>query len=265
VIGIDTCVPLSVVVPIKDETDVLKFSLPSIYALQPDEVVIPIEPSPEGIKMVERIARKCGYQRKTRIIVLHEKTPDWRFRQAYARRKGFHEARNDLILTADADIIVDTKIKNYFNLVGKGDIRLVSFSKFPYPVSARMMIAWLIQRLRHYRMHTGFTGLYVFSKSAWLETEDAESLKKILRGEDSHLDEALIRKYGHVFVAGVKNVVLRPAESWRYQYLMGAGKWLTRKTPLWKVLRDTFLYFRPWMFIGYMKTRFGESIDAQSS
>lgn len=263
--GIDTCVPFSVVVPIKHETDILKFSLPSIYALQPDEVVIPIEPSSESIKIVERIAKKCGYQKKTRIIVLHEKTPDWRFRQAYARRKGFHATRNDLILTADADIIVNAKIKNYFHLVGKGDIRLVSFSKVSYPVSVRMMIAWLVQRLRYHRMRTGFTGLYVFSKSAWLETEDRESLKRILRGEDTHLDKALTGKYGHVFVAGVKNIVLRPAESTRYQYLMGAYRWLMLKTPLWKILRDTLLYFRPWMFVGYMKSRFGEGIDTQNS
>jgi len=90
-------VKFSIVTPIKDEVEVLKFSLPSIYALEPDEVIIPIEPFPESIGMVERIARKCGYLEETRVLVLHEKTPDWRFRQAYARRKGFQTARNDII------------------------------------------------------------------------------------------------------------------------------------------------------------------------
>ena len=94
-------VKFSVVMPIKDETDILKLSLPSVYALQPDEVIIPMEPSAESIETVERIARKRGYREKTRIIVLHEKTPDWRFRQAYARRKGFQVARNDLICARD--------------------------------------------------------------------------------------------------------------------------------------------------------------------
>ena len=91
----------SLVCPIKDEVDVLKFSLPRVYALQPDEVIIPIEPNSESIEMVKKIARKCGYQKKTRIIVLREKTPDWRFRQAYARRKGFQVARNDPICARD--------------------------------------------------------------------------------------------------------------------------------------------------------------------
>ena len=246
----------SLVCPIKDEVDVLKFSLPSVYALQPDEVIIPIEPNSESIEMVKRIARKCRYQKKTRIIVLREKTPDWRFRQAYARRKGFQAARNELILTVDADIIIDSRIKRYFGLVGKNGIGLVSFGKFPYPPTFAGMMARLIQIA--YRHHS-FTGMYVFSKKAWEETEDIESLKKIPRGEDTHLHEGLTKKYRDRFIPSVRNIILRPKESSQYQYLMGWNRWKITKTALWRMLMSTFLYFRPNMMVGYLKARYGET------
>ena len=249
-------VKFSVVMPIKDEIDILKFSLASIYALEPDEVIIPAEPFPESIEMVERIARKCGYLEKTRILVLHEKTPDWRFRQAYARRKGFQVARNDIILTVDADIIIDHRIKRYLGLVGKNDIGLVSFGKFPYPLTFARMMARLIQIA--YRHHS-FTGLYAFSKEAWEETEDIESLKEISRGEDTHLHEDLTKKYRDTFIPSVRNIVLRPKESKRYQYLAGWNRWKTMKTELWRMLISTFLYFRPNMMVGYLKARCGET------
>ena len=249
-------VKFSVVVPIKDETEILKLSLPSIYALEPHEVVIPIEPNPKSIKIVRKIARKYNFQGRTKIIVLHEKTPDWSFRQAYARRRGFREASNDSILTVDADLIVDPQVKNYLNLLGEGNIKLVSFSKLSYPVSLRLMITWLIQKI--FRHRPGFTGLYAFSKSAWQETENEESLKKILRGEDSHLHEALTKKYNVSFVAGLKNIKLRPAESKRYQFLTGWYKWKTRRKPLWRVLIHTFIYYRPWVLVGYLKARLGQ-------
>ena len=246
----------SVVVPIKDETEILRLSLPSIYALEPHEVVIPIEPNTKSIEIVRKIARKNNFQERTKIIVLHEKTPDWSFRQAYARRRGFREASNDLILTTDADIIVDPQIKNHFNLLGKGNIKLVSFSKLTYPVSLRVIMTRLVTKLFSHR--PGFTGLYAFSKSAWQETENEESLKRILRGEDSHLHEALTKKYNVSFVPSVKNIKLRPTESRRYQYLVGWYKWKTRRKPLWRVLMHTFVYYRPWVLVGYLKARLGQ-------
>lgn len=249
-------VKFSVVMPIKDEAEVLKLSLPRIYALEPDEVIIPIEPFPESIKMIERTARKCGYLEKTRSMVLHEKTPDWRFRQAYARRRGFQAARNDLILTVDADIMIDCRIKRYFSLVGKNGVGLVSFGKFPYPLTFARMMARLIQIV--YKRHS-FTGLYVFSKKAWEETEDIESLKKISRGEDTHLRKCLTKKYREMFVPSVKNIVLRPKESNRYQYLAGWNRWKIMKTDLWRTLVSTFLYFRPFMLVGYLRARYGKT------
>ncbi len=248
-------VEFSVVMPIKDETDLLKYSLPSIYALDPDEVVLMMEDVEKSITVAKDIAKHYGFFDKTRISILYESVPDWNFRQAYARRKGYSLAKNDVILTVDADIIVDTKIKKYFELIGKNNIKLVSFSKIPYPLTYKGILDMLIHKI--YK-HPSFTGLYVFSKKAWQETEDIEDLKKIPRGEDTHLHAYLIKRYNDLFVSGLKNIVLRPKESSKYQYLMGQNRWKIRREKIWQMMFTTILYFRPWMMIGYLKARYCE-------
>ena len=84
-----------------------------------------------------------------------------------------------------------------------------------------------------------------------------DDIDTIVRGEDTHLHAALTRKYDDKFIAGIKNIVLRPTESVKYQYLMGWNRWKMRRTSLWRVLMSTFLYLRPYLFVGYMKARFG--------
>ena len=248
-------VEFSVVMPIKDETELLKYSLPSIYALDPDEVVLVMEDVEKSIKVARDIANYCAYLERTRICILREDVPDWTFRQAYARRKGYSLAHNDVILTVDADIIIDPRIKKYFELIGKSNIKLVSFSKIPYPLTFKGMMDRLVHMI--YK-HPSFSGLYVFSKKAWEETEDIEDLKKIPRGEDTHLHADLIKKYSDLFISDLRNVVLRPKESSKYQYLMGRNRWKMRRTKLWRMILSTLLYFRPWIMIGYLKARYCE-------
>jgi len=247
-------VEFSLVVPIRDETKLIPVTLPSYYDLNPSEIIFCLDypPANEIVELIWLIARKFDALHKTRIIQV-KKNPQYLFHQAFVRRSGFREAKNDIILTGDIDTIFHPDIKKYLGIIGQGNVMLVSFSKFPYPISFRSCIAWLIQKLRY---HESFTGLYAFSKSAWLETEDIQSLKKIERGEDTHLHESLTKRHKAKFVAGIRNVVLRPQETQRYQHLMGWGRWKIRKTPLWTVLISTFLYVRPSLLAGYLRARF---------
>jgi hypothetical protein len=247
-------VKFSLVVPIKDEIDLLPLTLPSYYALNPDEVIFCLDhpKSPEIVKKINFLARKYNALNKTRIIGI-KKNLNYRFHQALVRRTGFKEAKNDIILTGDIDTIFHLSIRDYINLVGQGNIKLVSFSKFSYPISFRKSLIWLIHRIYP---HESFTGLYAFSKSAWLETEDVKSLKKIPRGEDTHLHVYLTKRYNSKFISGVKNIVLRPQESRKYLFLCGWTQWTQRKTSLWRILISTVLYFRPYWLFGYLKARF---------
>ncbi len=243
----------SVVLPVKDETSLLMYSLPSIYALEPDELVIPVEPYKPSLDAIGRVARRFP-KTKTRILMLTEPSKDWMFRQAYARRLGFTKTRNDLILTVDSDIIVDPAVRDWLRHIGSGGVGLVSFGKLPLPATWPRMIGRLLGLIKR----TGFTGVYAFSKRRWLETECQRSLKKLQRGEDTHLHEAMSRKYATLFVAATRNLVLRPHESSRYLYLMGLNRWRIRKQGLIRTVIGSLIRLQPQMLVGYLKARLGD-------
>jgi hypothetical protein len=241
----------SIVCPIKDEVDLAIKTLPSYYRTHPDEVILCVDKPPpkELITTIKRIADKLGARNITRILEV-ERNPEYSFHQAWVRRMGFRAARNDAILTGDIDTMIDPKLSTYFHLL-KGDIRLVSFAKFSLTWHGAM--AYLVHR---FYAHKSFTGLYLFSRAAWLETEDEASLKKIPTWEDTHLHAALTKKYKDVFVPNVKNLVLRPKENRKYQFLMGwLIFWKTRRIPLWRAIISSYLYYRPYLLVGYLEAR----------
>jgi hypothetical protein len=251
----------SIVCPIKDEVDLIPKTLPSFYDINPTEVILCVDkPAPQDVvKTITKVARACRAEDKTRIIEV-ERNPEYAFHQAWVRRKGFLQAKCDKILTVDIDIRINRNIKKYFSVVN-GKIKLVSFAKSSHPPNFRYLIAQLIQTVYQVvkrEEYKSFTGLYFFSKKAWLETEDAESIKKIPRGEDTHLDQHLKGKYETFFVNKVKNICFRPKETPKYQYLVGVVKWRTRKDSLWRVVLHSLLYFRPNVLIGYWKAKHAE-------
>jgi len=251
-------VEFSIVCPVKDEVGLVPKTLPSFYDINPSEVILCVDkPAPQDvIAMIAKVARACNAEDKTRIIEV-ERNPEYSFHQAYVRRTGFLKAKCDKILTADIDIIVDKNIEKYFSLV-EGDTKLVSFAKSSYPPNLRYIVAHLIQkvyRLVKHKAYESFTGLYFFSKKAWMETEDIDSLKRIPRGEDTHLHEYLRKRYKTVFIDDVENICLRPMETRKYQYFVGVTKWRTRKDPFWRVIVHSILYFRPYSIVGYLAAK----------
>jgi hypothetical protein len=244
----------SIVCPIKDEVDLIPRTLPSFYSIHPDEVVLCLDKpaSRRVVKVIDEIVRKLHKESITKVIEV-ERNPRYRFHQAWVRRQGFRAARNDALLTLDIDTTIDPRLAEYLHLL-RGDVKLVSFAKFSLTWHAS--IAYLIHRIYRFK---SFTGLYLFSKAAWLETEDEETLRRIPRSEDTYLHDSLTRRYRDIFVPGVRNIVLRPKESRKYQFLMGWSRWRIKRTPIWRVVVSTFLYFRPLMIVGYLGARLRDS------
>jgi hypothetical protein len=244
-------ISFSIVCPIKDEVDLTTRTLPSYYETNPNEVILCLDKPPPTklVTAIRRIADKLGARNITKIIEV-ERNPEYRFHQAWVRREGFRAARNDAILTGDIDTVIDPKIRGYFHLL-RGDVKLVSFAKFS--LTWHGAISYLTHRVYP---HKSFTGLYLFSRAAWLETEDETTLKTIPTWEDTHLHAYLSKKYKDVFVANVKNVVIRPKESKKYQFMMGwLIFWKTRRIPLWRAIVSSYLYYRPYLLIGYLEAR----------
>jgi hypothetical protein len=243
----------SMMCPIKNEVNLIPYTLPSFYAIKPSEIILCFDnpPDEKALLTAKKISER--YRDIKTLFVFVSRDNSYHFHQALVRRSGFMMAKNDIILTVDIDTILDTNVTKFFDLIGKNGVMLVSFAKISYPISHRYLIARLIQT---FYKHKSFTGLYAFSKKAWLETEDINSLKKIPRGEDTHLHQSIIKRYRDAFVPSTKNIVLRPKESKTYQMLMGFNRWNIRRTSLVKVLISSFLYFRPYMLFGYLKARF---------
>jgi len=242
-------VKFSIVMPVKDEVHLLPYSLPAVAALNPDEALLMMEPR-EAVDTARSIIDALP-SNSFRIHVVKEDS-DWRLRQAYCRREGYLRARNDIILALDADIVANPGIPRCLSEIGH--YAVVSFAKTSYPVLSRYLIANIVHRL--YR-HSSFTGVFAFSREAWLETEDLEAAKKVRRGYDGFVHQAIAERYPTKFIPQVKSLCLRPQETPEYQFLQGEARWKIRRMGLAKTLTTTLLYLRPHLLSGYLRARYG--------
>jgi len=243
----------SIVCPIRDEVDMIPITLPSFYATKPSEVILCLDkPAPQKVvDAIKRVTNLLGVTSITKIIEV-ARDKDYNWNQANIRRTGFMKASNDIILTTDIDLVLDHRISNYVGLI-KGDVGLVSFNKIGYPPTVRLAIATAIQK---FWRHKSFTGLYAFSRKAWLETEDVDHLKhQITRAEDTHLHYYLTKKYEAKFIGHLENLSLRPKESKQYQYMQGVNRWLIRRQSLTRMLLTSIIYFRPYAIVGYVHAK----------
>ena len=175
---------ISVVIPEKDEVELIPWTLPSWLKLQPDEVIACID-SPPDKSLVEAIQRV----NEDIIILAVDRDPSWVSHQPGVRREGFKEASNDIIVTGDIDLIVTLNVLRVVHWIKCG-VGLASLQKRLYPSSRLRLyrsVGNLIVRpiLRRVRIHlrrekkslTSFTGLYAFSKDKWMKAEQEDDIK----------------------------------------------------------------------------------------
>lgn len=244
----------SVVMPIHNEARLLPYSLPSVFGLNPDEVILIFDRCTDGsISLSKKITAYYNALRRTKVIEASENC-DWKCRIAYLRRLGYKIAKNDIILTTDADIILDSQITDH--ILSINGIMLVVFERIDYPLTYQNIIIRLLQRLPSSTLYRKFTGIYVFSKRAWLETEDLDEVKNIERAEDTHLQLAISKKYPTKFVL-TKTYHLRPKETSKEHYRRGKLYWQVAHRPMWLTILSAVILLRPSQIRGYIHERFG--------
>jgi len=278
----------SIVCPIKDEVDLIPVTLPSFYSVNPSEVILCLDkPAPKKVtKMIKKVAKACNAEDKTRIIEV-ERRPDYRFHQAWVRRKGFLEAENDIILTTDIHLIINRNVLKAVKLVGKNNIGLVSLSKFEYPNSIisflRMMsrgILKIIHKIIKMGTVTGFTGLYCIYRPYWLDSEPEEGIKNLVNpkqklrmgiriskdfevyrdifpaGEDTYLRDCMEKKHRVIYLPDTGATVLtNPLESHPdIQYCKGIYFAFRGRKPLVSIGR-ALIRFEPYYLCGYLYGR----------
>ena len=222
----------SIVCPIKDEVDLIPITLPSFYTVNPSEVILCLDkPAPKNVvEIINKITSFLGVENLTRIIEVEHN--EYKFHQAWVRRKGFLEAKYDRILTTDIDLIINSNVLKAVRLVGENSIGLVSCSKtrrifgvisFLRFVGETFLKTFAHRLIRFYRgaglEATSFTGLYCLYRPYWLATEDdgikqLVNPKQMLRGkiditqvypigEDTYLRDCMATQYKCKYLSDV--------------------------------------------------------------
>lgn len=238
--------------PIHNEEDLLPYSLPSVFRVMPDQVLLIFDRCiDKSLEIAEEITERYKYRSRTTFIELNEQSPEWKFRIAFLRRYGFKLARNDVILNTDADNLLDKEISNYIELVGKENIGMIKFSLVPYPRTFQSFVELLVSP---FLPTVGFGGLYAFSKKAWVETENQESAKEIHRAEDRHIRLSIQKRYRVLFLK-TKTLHLRHTESPYNHFLKGFTRWKEKRENLLVMVLHSFIFLRPMVLWGYLKSR----------
>jgi hypothetical protein len=272
----------SIVVPVKDEADLIQRTLWSYYAVEPSEVLICTDkPCERNVrKAVNEIAELLHTKEITRIIEI-KKSSEWNFHQAHVRRAGFHEAKFDRILTGDIDLVINKNVLKALDLVGKNNVGLASLTKLQYPHLLtdywRLGVVIFLRKVVHALADsvigtTVFSGLYALWRPYWLDSEPREGVKKfvnpkqILRqektdaelsfayaGEDTFLRDWMRKKHKCIYLRNVGAIDLGISLESRpfIQYMTGA--YFAHQGRSFPVsLGRAFLRAQPYYLKGYL-------------
>ncbi|OGD55672.1 hypothetical protein A3K78_07575 [Candidatus Bathyarchaeota archaeon RBG_13_52_12] len=239
----------SIVLPIHNEEENLRYTLKSIFDLQPDEVIAVLDNCTDHSKqMLEAYTRQINFRGRLQLLEVKEIPKEWNYRVAYLFRHGYHVARNDAILTTAADIVLDQNVKRHIREFGRDDVKIISFGLIPYPLDriyfARKLISLILPR-------STFSGVFLFSKKAWLETEREEDAQRVLRAQDTLMFRSIRRVYRarHVWTHSL-HLRSRSNES-KFYYSRGMVSYqVTHRSDLF-VFLSSMVYLHPKMFAGY--------------
>jgi len=229
-------VEFSLVCPIRNEVDLIPITLPSFFMVEPSEVLLCLDkPAPKNVvEVINKVTSFLGVEDLTRIIEV-ERNPEYKFHQAWVRRKGFLEAKHDRILTTDIDLVINRNVLKAVEMVGKNNVGLVSCSKARkisgftsfYRYLAESFLRKIVHRLlaKFYKggglSATSFTGLYAIWRPYWLDTE--KEIKKLVNpksillgekvklditqvypiGEDTYLRDCMAMQYSVVYLPDI--------------------------------------------------------------
>ena len=250
-------IEFTVILPIHNEEEYLPHSLPSIYKLFPDEVILLFDRCTDNSKKVAyNIAERYKMMKKTKFVDAPE-SPQWRFRTAFLRFHGTRLAKHDLLLITNADIILDPRITQYFSLIEKNNVGLITFMYKDFPVDWRNLLKRLLVStgIKALGSERWLTGIGLFNRKIAYECENIEGLKQVESAEDTHLHMSITKKYRSLCIT-LDTIHLRPR---------GTSRDLLRGRLLWTVGHRSFLhaclsgivFFRLKIIKGYIQVRWG--------
>ena len=237
----------SIVIPVHNEEDNLRYSVLPMMKLYPDEIVVILDRcSDKSRKVIESICRDT----KLTFITISRKNEDWKMNVAFLRRLGYKKARNDIILNTSADLVLDPRIRRLIGFLDD-DIKLINMGFFDYPFTIRCFLRRLYSSFTPIK---GYSGLMLFNKDAWLELEDPDKIKTIPSSEDTFLQLSIKSKYKSLHF-NTNTFHLRATESIEHDKKRGRNYYRIVKASMLKVFLISLVMLRPYMFASYMKEK----------
>ena len=266
----DKITDFSVVMPIHNESELLKRSLPSVLRLDPTETILLFDNCTyDSYNVAVEITKRMNYFEKTVFRVVSEKEgSDFSFRPTFLRRMGYLMAKCNKILKTDADLVLDPKIKDYIPRLGKDNIGIITFEYLDYPISYRHMIKRLLEKMRislpQSERWLGGNILFFLEdwKKAFHKRQEDENKKvdlaKVKRGEDTLFHKLLLSERHRKSVIVLTDTLhLRPVESPKRHYLRGQISWNVAKRSFPLILAQAIIFNRLNMIKGYLDARKG--------
>ncbi|MBT8172226.1 glycosyltransferase [Candidatus Bathyarchaeota archaeon] len=262
-------VDFSVVMPIHNEVELLKLSLPSIYRLNPKETILLFDNcTDDSYNMAVEIAKRYNFFEKTVFkVVSREEVKQFSFKPTILRRMGYSMAKNIKILKTDADLILDPKIKNYIPILGKDDVRIFTFEYLDYPISYRHMIKRFLEKIRLPlpQSERWLGGNILFFREDWKnaynkrqeDENEKVNLAHVRRGEDTLFHKLLLSKSHRSEIVLTNTLHLRPVESSKRHYLRGQISWNVAKRSFLIILIQAIIFNRFNMIKGYLDAKRG--------
>ncbi|MEM4274769.1 MAG: hypothetical protein QXK74_01265 [Candidatus Nitrosocaldaceae archaeon] len=180
----------TIVVPIRNteyEYNFMIRTLPSAFNLEPEEIIIGLDPNSERIK--ERallLATKYSYNGSLEFIE-PQIDRSWKFRLAHLTYEMYKAASNDIILHYDIDNILLKRVLRGLDYIKKDYTICVSFTKRFLIKNLQDLVRYAGYRINVYYNELSFAALYYIYRPYFFDLIDINEYKDISNGIDSYL------------------------------------------------------------------------------
>lgn len=245
-----TRMKISGVMPIHNEEEYLRYSLPSLRIIPFDELVFVLDRCTDKSEQVIRKLGPCN----SRII--NKKKQRWVYGFAETFQTGFDEAKNDLVFALGADLLMTpeafTLAEEVMQATNTGGV-FFGFTRRPIRGICRRIHEEYINFMKYYVLDSFSpyrefaTGVYCFRKS----------LAKLRDVPVEYIDvHNQIRKKGYeaLYVPDAGIIHLRAGLSREKQIWHGRVR-AELHEPLMKVALHSIINLKPWTLITFLRCR----------
>jgi len=247
-------VPFSVVLPVHNEEEMVPYAIPTIFMLNPEEVVVLFDRCTDRSELYTRRVWKRHFSHIDLKVINVEEKSGWRKHLNYLYDLGIREAAEDIVLLVQADIQYDYKTISRNIHLAEG--AMVSFGVAGHPLHNPWN--WAVTRMLR-KLFEGFSGTVALSKQIYREialTPDS------IHNFDTHLfSYAKRRRLPYRFV-DTRSLHLRPnfRFSLRFNKVLwnlGVAKYKAGKS-FFKVLGWSLVRMTPFVIAGWIHAKLSD-------